>query len=39
MVCKGIVGDHGGRIEASSQVGAGTEFRIYLPFQWPPRAA
>jgi two-component system sensor histidine kinase HydH len=26
-----IVTDHGGRIELSSEVGKGTEFRIYLP--------
>ena len=31
MVCKGIVGDHGGVIAAASEVGQGTEFRIQLP--------
>ena len=31
MVCKGIAGDHGGVIEASSEPGEGTEFRIRLP--------
>jgi signal transduction histidine kinase len=31
MVCKGIVADHGGVIEAESEVGQGTEFRIRIP--------
>ncbi len=31
MVAKGIVSDHGGRIEVSSTVGQGTEFAIHLP--------
>jgi signal transduction histidine kinase len=30
MVCKGIVADHGGRIDVTSQPGAGTEFTILL---------
>jgi len=30
MVCKGIVADHGGRIDVASQPGAGTEFTILL---------
>jgi len=30
MVCKGIVADHGGRIDATSEPGAGTEFTILL---------
>jgi signal transduction histidine kinase len=31
MVCKGIVGDHGGTIDVASEQDAGTEFRIALP--------
>jgi signal transduction histidine kinase len=31
MVTKTILRDHGGRIEASSRIGEGTEFRIELP--------
>jgi two-component system NtrC family sensor kinase len=31
MVCRGIVGDHGGTIEATSREGAGSEFVIRLP--------
>jgi signal transduction histidine kinase len=31
MVCKGIVGDHGGTIEAFSRAGEGSEFVIRLP--------
>ena len=31
MVAKGIVDDHGGRLEVTSTEGEGTEFRIALP--------
>jgi signal transduction histidine kinase len=32
MVCKGIVADHGGTISVTSQLGAGTQFEVSLPF-------
>jgi signal transduction histidine kinase len=35
MVTKNILRDHGGRIEASSHLGRGTEFRIELPLAPP----
>jgi two-component system, NtrC family, sensor kinase len=30
-ICYGIIADHRGRIEVSSQVGVGSTFRVYLP--------
>ena len=31
VVAQGIAGDHGGRVEVSSTVGEGSEFRVVLP--------
>jgi signal transduction histidine kinase len=39
MVVKGIVTDHGGSIEASSELGQGTEFRVCLPTGLPGAAS
>ena len=37
-VCYGFIKDHGGDIQASSQVGTGTTFTITLPFSKDPRS-
>ena len=33
-IAYGIVGEHGGWLEASSKIGAGSCFSIYLPLEW-----
>jgi len=38
MVANGIVKDHGGSMEVKSEVGRGTEFRIFLPSNSPSKA-
>jgi signal transduction histidine kinase len=38
MVAKGIVTDHGGRVEVESELGRGTQFRIYFPRSGAPTA-
>ena len=38
-VSHGTIEAHGGRIEVSSTVGEGTEFRIYLPLEGSPGGA
>ena len=30
-ICYGIIADHRGRIEVESQVGVGSNFKVYLP--------
>jgi signal transduction histidine kinase len=30
-ICYGIIADHRGRIEVESQVGVGSDFKVYLP--------
>ena len=30
-ICYGIIADHGGRIEVESQMGVGSNFKVYLP--------
>lgn len=37
-IVKSIIAEHGGRVEASSTVGEGSEFRLYFPQAEAPRA-
>src|SRR5207237_10535661 len=33
-ICYGIIAEHRGRVDVESQVGAGSDFRVYLPIGW-----